>query len=195
MNLLVDDIDNVVSQRINLEKFRTDFRISILFELLMQDPNIKKEDKILKTLVLFYTEPKYVTEIGLHTAIDNALWFYRCGKEEENDDNNEENDEKKVKQIYSFEFDDKYIYAAFLDQYNINLQQIEYLHWWEFKAMFDGLKEENQIVKIMGYRATDLSKIKDKEEKKRYKKLKDLYALPDMRSDEEKEADFAESLW
>ena len=36
---------------------------------------------------------------------------------------------------------------------------------------------------------------KDKEEKARYKKLKRLYNLSDMRTEEEKEADFAEELW
>ena len=65
------------------------------------------------------------------------------------------------------------------------------MHWWKFKAMFNGLKSDNKIVEIMGYRAIDLSKIKDKEEKKRYKELKRIYALPDMRSQEQKESDFA----
>ena len=47
----------------------------------------------------------------------------------------------------------------------------------------------------MGYRALDISKIKDKQEKKRYKYLQEIYKLPDMRSEEEKEEDFAEALW
>ena len=197
MNILVDDINKVVFEKTKLKEFRTNFRISILFELLMQDPSVEKEDKALQSLMLFYPNPQIINQIGLQKAIDNILWFYRCGKEE-NTQSNEENEEgeiKKIKQIYSFEFDDKYIYSAFLDQYNINLQTIEYLHWWEFKAMFNGLKDDNEIVKIMGYRAIDLSKIKDKDEKKRYTKLKQQYALPDMRSEEEKEQDFAESLW
>ena len=46
----------------------------------------------------------------------------------------------------------------------------------------------------MGYRAMDLTKIKDKDMKKYYKKLKKLYALPDMRTEEEKENDFAEAF-
>ncbi len=47
----------------------------------------------------------------------------------------------------------------------------------------------------MGYRAMDLSKIKDKEMKKHYKQLQEDNKLPDMRSEEEKEEDFAEALW
>ena len=33
------------------------------------------------------------------------------------------------------------------------------------------------------------------EKKARYKKLKKLYALPDMRTQEEKEADFGKAFW
>ena len=81
-----------------------------------------------------------------------------------------------------------------MQQYGIDLQDIEYLHWWKFKALFNGLAENTQFVKIMGYRAMDISKIKDKKEKKRYRELQRLYALPDMRTEEEKEYDFAEAF-
>ena len=47
----------------------------------------------------------------------------------------------------------------------------------------------------MGYRAIDLGKIKDKEEKARYKKLKKIYKLPDMRTEAQKEADFGSAFW
>ncbi|MEG0309200.1 MAG: Gp15 family bacteriophage protein [Clostridium sp.] len=60
---------------------------------------------------------------------------------------------KSATQIYSFEYDDDYLYSAFLDQYGVDLQDVEYLHWWKFKSMFKALKEDNEIVKIMGYRA------------------------------------------
>ena len=65
----------------------------------------------------------------------------------------------------------------------------------KFKALFNDLNENIQFSKIMSYRAMDLSKIKDKDMKKQYRKLKTLYALPDMRSEEEKESDFADELW
>ena len=113
-------------------------------------------------------------------------------KEEKNIENKQKNNKKK---IYSYEHDADLIYTAFLDQYKLDLNDIEYLHWFKFKAMFEGLKSENKICEIMGYRAVDISKIKDKEEKKRYKKLQREYALPDDRTEEEKERDFADALW
>lgn len=188
-NLLLDKLPQFTSSGL---KIRTDFRESIKFELLMQDKNIKKEDKIVLALRLYFYDTTKIKNIK--KAIDDILWFYRCG-EEIKEETGQENNEEKIKQIYSYEFDDKYIYSAFLEQYNIDLNSIKYLHWWKFKALFNGLNEKTKIVKIMGYRAMNISKIKNKEMKKHYEEMKKIYALPDMRNEEEKEADFAESLW
>ncbi len=160
---------------------------------MMQDHKYSKEQKIIQALQLYYPNPSQLQDVT--KAIDDIIWFYQCGKELANSNKKGSNGNNKNKQIYSYEFDDFYIYAAFKGQYNIDLQDIEYLHWWKFKAMFDCLKDDTKIVEIMGYRSVDLRKVKDKEERERYKKLKVLYKLPDMRSEEEKEADFASELW
>lgn len=191
MNLLLDDLDKIVKMRIK-EDFNTNFKNSILFELLMQESDLSNEAKIYQTLKIYYPNINQITDVN--KAIDNILWFYKCGKEEEEKKTSQIATRENTKRIYSYEFDSELIYSAFKDQYNIDLQDIKYLHWWKFKAMFDALKDDNKIVEIMGYRAINLSKIKDKEMKKYYKKMQKLYALPDMRSEEEKENDFAEAF-
>lgn len=192
MNLLVDDLQLQLQNRLGGIGFNSDFRISIMFELLMQDNRYTKEQKIFQAIKLYYPNLKQIE--NCEKAIDDLLWFYRCGKELANSNKNVGNGNQN-KQIYSYEFDDYYIYGAFMQQYKIDLQDIEYLHWWKFKAMFDCLSDDTKFVEIMGYRAVDLRKIKDKQEKERYKKLKEAYKLPDMRSEAEKEADFANALW
>lgn len=152
----------------------------------MQDRQIEEKDKIPLALNLYY----YDLPEDIEKAIEEMLWFYRCGKEEKKTSQKKE----EINQIYSYEFDSDYIYSAFKSQYNIDLNSIKHLHWWKFQAMFKALKDDNKIVEIMSYRATDLGKIKDKDEKAKYKKLKKLYALPDMRTPEEKEADFASAF-
>lgn len=191
MNLLVDNIDDIIKSKIKSD-FNTDFRVSILFELLMQDNSLSNKAKLSQAINLYYPNISQVNNV--EKAINDIIWFYECGKEEK-ETSQKNKEEKEIKQIYSYEFDDELIYDAYKDQYGINLQRIPYLHWWEFKAMFKGLKEDNKIVQIMGYRAMDLSKIKDKEEKKYYKALKKQYALPDMRTDKQKEADFGKAFW
>lgn len=190
MSIIIDNLSDILKNRMGNIEFNTDFRISMLFEMLMQDKNINKKNKIIQAIKLYYPDVEQITDID--KAIENILWFYRCGRELIS--SNKKSDDSKIKQIYSYEFDDNYIYSAFLQQYNIDLQD-EYLHWWKFKAMFDGLSKDTKIVEIMGYRAIDLKTIKDKEERKRIKKLKDVYKLPDMRTKEQKEVDFGRAFW
>ena len=190
INLLLDNIDEVVKDRIKIN-FDTNFRIGIAFEIMMQNPKYSIQAKTYQALKLFYPEINKIKDIK--KAIDDIIWFYSCGKSEEK--TSQKNRKGKNKQIYSYEFDNDLIYSAFKNQYNVDLEEIEYLHWWKFKAMFNGLKSDNRIVEIMGYRAMELSKIKDKDMKKHYKQLQEEYKLPDMRSEEEKEEDFAEALW
>lgn len=181
-NILLDRLPEITP---NGFKIKTDFRQAIKFELLMQDNKIDEKDKILLALNLFYEKPEDIKK-----QVDDLLWFYMCGKEEKTNKVEKENG----KQIYSFEYDAGYIFSAFLEIYGIDLNTTD-LHWWKFKAMFDSLSEKTRFVEIMGYRAIDLSKIEDKKEIKRYKKLKEIYQLPDMRTAEEKEAAFSEALW
>ncbi len=129
---------------------------------------------------------------NIKKAIEQMLWFYRCGKDVSSSKGNGKS--KGVTQIYSFEYDDDYIYSAFLDQYNIDLQDIEYLHWWKFKAMFKSLKDDNMIVKIMGYRSMDLSKVKDKEQKAYYKRMQKLYEIPISKNEQNKLDDITIAL-
>jgi hypothetical protein len=188
-NLLLDRLPHYTNSGL---KLRTDFRESIKFELLMQDTNLDVKTKVIQALKLYYYDISKIENIK--EAIEDILWFYACGRKKQKVDENK-NEEKNNKQIYSYEFDDEYIYSAFLEQYKIDLNSIKYLHWWKFKALLNSLNENTQFVKIMGYRSIDLSKIKDKDMKANYKKLKKQYALPDMRTTEQKEADFGKAFW
>lgn len=191
MNILVDKLPTEYKGL----KVNTNFRSFILFELLMQDRDFSNEEKISLALNLFFENEEFKTTNEVKKAIDGILWIYSLGKSEENNTSKNEVKEKKQKNIYSYEHDANLIYSAFLSQYNIDLNEIDYLHWWKFKSLFEGLNDENRICEIMGYRATDLSKIKDKDKKEYYKKLKIKHALPDNRTEEEKEQDFANALW
>lgn len=153
----------------------TDFRAGIQFEQLMR----KEKPDWDVTLRLYYPErcPK-----NLEAALEQILWFYRCGKEEQTGSG-----AGAKARAYDLEHDFSYIYAAFLEQYRIDLYDIEHLHWWKFKALFEGLTGECEICKIMEYRTMDLKGM-DKERKKFYQKMKRLYALP-TRTKEEKVRD------
>ena len=163
----------------------TDFRVSILFELMMEDASVPEEQKAIKAVKLFYPELPPV-EL-LHEAVKALLWFYQAGKEQktpkrrvnaEGEETDETAEDDYVERIYSFEYDDDYIYSAFLSQYRIDLQDIEYLHWWKFRAMFRALDEDCQFCKIMSYRSIKINNDMTKSQKAFYRRMKSVHALP-----------------
>ena len=184
MNILLDKLPSEYEGL----KIETNFRSFVLFELLMQDNKVSKEDKIALAIKIFYKE----TPKDIEKAIDGILWFYCRGNIDREIGKGEKN---KKERIYSYEHDANAIYSAFWHDYRLDLNEIDYLHWWKFKSLFEGLNDENRICEIMGYRSINLSEIKDKDQKDKYRKLKKKYALPDERTEEEKERDFAEALW
>lgn len=200
MNMLLDKLPLTLEIEGVEYEINSDFRTSIKFELLMEDSVLEFDEKIIQALKLYYPRvPKIVNDIvmidkyiPIGPAIDKILWFYRCGKDIRAVEG--KGTGKSVSQIYSFEYDDDYIFSAFLDQYRINLQSIEYLHWWEFKAMFKALKEDNEIVKIMGYRSMNTNQIKDKEQREYYNKMKKIYEIPKPKDEIEKNNAIKEAL-
>lgn len=156
----------------------SDFRTSISFEILMGQPFEREEERIVEALKLYYGDR---IPANIEQALDRIVWFY-CGGEEEHSNRG------STKRCYSFEHDDKYIYAAFMDQYKIDLQKVSYMHWWDFRSLFMGLKEGSRFVEIMGYRTIKIDNKMPKEQKEFYKRMQRIFALP-ISEEEQKELD------
>ena len=148
---------------------KTDFRIFAEYEEEMQDRNEENRKKaIAKVLRRFY--PAFLEIIKnnlLEEAIDKFIWFYECGRKNYHKVKNSKGNKRE--EIYSFEYDDEYIYSAFLEKYRIDLSK-SYVHWWKFQALLKGLGE-CEFTKIKGYRCYNG---KDKE----MLEIKEYWALP-----------------
>lgn len=196
-NLLIDLLPTSLTVCGAEKQINSDFRIALLFESLMDDPEISNEDKIIQAVELFFVDLPETKE-ELAESIEQLLWFYRCGKEpnEYMKRKAEKKKDSNVKEprIYDINYDDDYIYAAFMQQYRINLNQIEYMHWWEFRALFKALTNETEFVKIMEYRGMDISKELTPEQKAHYKKMKSIYALPRPKEEQERQRSIEEAL-
>ena len=117
---------------------KTDFRIFAEYEEEMQDRNEENRKKaIAKVLRRFY--PAFLEIIKnnlLEEAIDKFIWFYECGRK--NYHKVKSGKGTKREEIYSFNYDDEYIYSAFYEKYRIDLSK-SYVHWWKFQALLKGL--------------------------------------------------------
>ncbi len=188
MNLLTDALPEAVTVAGTVYPIRTDFRVSVEFELLAQDPAVQEKDKVLRALDLYYPQiPK-----DIQVACGQLIWFYRCGKQEAQDGDGEDSGDGR--KVYDFEHDADYIYAAFLEQYGIDLTKAKHLHWWKFRAMFRGLDDNCEFVKIMGYRGMKIPSKMPKEQKAFYRRMKRIYALPLPEKEQQKNDAITEAL-
>ncbi len=187
-NILTDSLPETVIVDGREFPIESDFRAGIQFELTILDKKMTDKEKFKKVMEVFYgnTPPHNKSE-----ALKAIIGFYKCQfsseehKPEEKTDEEEKTEQKPPKRIYDFKYDDGYIYAAFLQQYGIDLTEAR-LHWWRFMALFKALTEDTLFVKIMGYRSADTSKIKNRTDRERIMRLKQVYALPLELSHEEK---------
>lgn len=180
MNLLIDALPKKIWIDDKEYPFRWDFRVGILYELLMLDEDVEGAEKPLLALRLFYPEiPK-----NWKMALEGIQWFYRSGEAEGK--SHQKRKHRKQERIYSFEHDASYIYSAFLEQYGMDLTKEKQLHWWKFRALFQGLREDITFCKVMGYRSMEITESMGKEQKEFYRKMKALYRLPSSKGEEEK---------
>lgn len=188
LNLIIDELPNSVSVDGADYYINTDFRIGIMFEQLMLDNSVNQDDKLFHALHLYFGD--YIPR-NFPAAVDGLLWFYRCG---EDDDLVVKKAHKAAeKRFYDYDFDAPYIYAAFKEQYGVDLQDAP-LHWWKFRAMFKSLRDDTEFRKIMGYRAVQITSSMTQSQKDFYTKMKQEYALPVSRDEAQKNQDIADAL-
>lgn len=156
--------------------FSTDFRDWMRFECLMLDKDIPDTDKpLLACQMIFPKQPHEDVNAFL-------LWFYRGGNERREI----KSKAKKHDAAYSYEYDEELIYAAFMQCYRIDLCESD-MHWWKFRALFDGLSDDTKFRKVMGYRTMEIDdKVLGTENAKRYRELKKIYRLPRYLSEQQK---------
>ena len=169
INILTEKLPKSVSICGQKYPINSDFRAAMEFEILIQSDASPRRKTRGAIRIFFGGNPPPFPENAIIDAIIN---FYAGGGND-----SDERPKKNRKRIYSFAQDGDYIAAAFRSQYGIDLLTMPYMHWYEFRALFKGLEESCEIVKIMGYRAADISKIKYKPERERISRLQEIYKI------------------
>lgn len=164
----------------------TDFRVWIRLEQILLSREMAAEEKTIEMMRLCYCRK---LPPDAETAVRLLVWFYCGGK----NPRLRERERRGRGAIYDFQYDAELFYAAFLEQYGIDLIK-DGLHWWKFLALFRGISENSRLYQAMRWRAMDLSGVSDQKQKRYYRKMKQIYRLPDLRNSEEADGDLAEAL-
>jgi len=165
-------------------------KIALLIEEGMAADDQERSRLLIEELRLFYRDlPRDLT-----AATETMLEFYSFSSDSRAASKPKtKQDRLRVKMPpYSFAYDAGLIYAAFAQQYPG--RDMARLHWFEFRALMAGLTEETLFQQVVGFRTMEIPESMSKEQKKYYRRMKRLYALPDKRSAGEKDQDFAAAL-
>ena len=151
----------------------TDFRTWLKIESVLSDNDIAPDIAAMTELKLAF---RIVPPID-KKLFDFLDWFCRCGE-----------DKKELSfrssGNYSSDHDEGYIYAAFLQQYNIDLAYSE-MHWWKYQALFRGLRD-TKFNDIMSWRSAVITVDMPREQREFLENMQQLYAVPETLTDAER---------
>ena len=147
-----------------------DYRNMIQVDLILHDPDISEVEKTIAALYQLYPE----TPKDIRKAVEGLVWFYSRGAA--TGDGKDKSTHRATPKAFDFEQDANLIYAAFYATYGINLTTVDFLHWWEFLALFEGLPETTLMQRVIYWRTADVADM-PKHEKNHILKMRKLFAL------------------
>lgn len=168
MNILVDTLPTSVNVEGVDYPVNSDFRACLRSILAFEDPDIEQNEKIAILLTnLFMGNIPEDTK----AALKAATWFMNCGEERDEDDD-------IGSRVFSFDHDARFIFAAFKQTHNIDLNSAD-LHFWKFIALFMDLGQDTTFCQLASLRKRIKSGKATKEEIKAANELGDLFDLDD----------------
>lgn len=172
MNIITDALPESVELENKIYPIKTDFKVWLKFYRIMSDKNKSPAERSAAAIVCCFDSKKCKSLPDTLEKTMKLLFDFYAGTAERDSD-------KKAsvgKKVFDFNEDAEYIYAAFFQEYGIDLAKSE-MHWYRFLALFNNLSENTRLGRIIAWRSVDLSKIEDSKRRDFYRRMKALYKL------------------
>lgn len=156
----------------------SDFRNCLKIIMAYEDKNLTELEKAYILLKRLYLQ----TPTNVEKAIEKGIYFLDCAKEYRSD-----RDEPSMARVYSFNKDYSYIYSAMKQTHNVDLESINYLHWWKFVFLFMDVNKDCTFSYLVSLRDKKNKGKLDKEEKKIWGQLREIVDLDYTQEEEEKD--------
>lgn len=175
MNVLINKFPTKIKLNNDILEINTEFRDCLNIIIMFEDENLTKYEKIELMLRLLYKDTSKINQDNIEEAIKKAVLFLDGG--DTSDSNENESVDSLSQRVYSFGKDAKYIYSAIKKTHNIDLESIEYLHWWKFIYYFLDLDENCFFSQMVNLRNKKNKGKLTKEERVVYAQLEDILEL------------------
>lgn len=158
----------------------TDYRVALACFRAMYDSEITNLERgyAIQTLLL----GDEVNPLDENIITEKIKLYLRCGKEEDID----------IKEVdYDYIQDEEITRTSIRQCYHLNLNELPYLHWYEYNELISGLTNDSVINCIRELRGRDSSEINDEKNRNKLLEAQKRVALKDfhVKTDEEKELD------
>lgn len=156
INLLYEPFPDCIEADGRTYPVLTDFREWIRFFDLVSDPEIPEETKVSMMMQWLEEPPERITK----ALVDALFAFYHASMlRPDIRDTSDGGQEPPKPPVFLWSVDAKFVLGDFRRYYGVDLLTVEFMHWWEFKSLFDTLPDESCCQKRIAYRSADLSKI------------------------------------
>jgi hypothetical protein len=150
MNILIDELPKKVEIEGEEIEINTDYRNVLLYFRALRDEDLEGREKLeIATRLFFKRTPRnveeamrYINEEYIVCSETHASMTRR---------NKIKRNAEKEKVVFDIEQDGGLIYVSFMQEYGIDLRK-EKMHWYAFKALFDGLGEETVLRRVIEFR-------------------------------------------
>lgn len=167
MNILLEPLPTTAEINGVEYELNTDYRVGLEIILTFEDSELTKTEKYAVLLELLYKN----TPPDTLKALEIGIKYLNCGEEKEG--GGETSD-----RLYSFTHDARYIYTAIRQSHGIDLETVEYLHWWKFCYLFQDLREDCFFSRIIDLRSRRNRGKLTKDEREYCAQISDILDLP-----------------
>lgn len=153
---------------INGYPINTDFRIGIQISILMDDKELTERERMSILIDLLF-----VAKIPDPEELKNILHEYMTGWCMDRTPA-----EKKKLKLMDYDVDQWRIFADFMQIYHIDLNEIEYMHWWKFQALLWNMPAKlSSFMQVISIRSKKIEGKMSNKEKKAIREAQRIYAL------------------
>ena len=167
----IDDIDYEIN---------SDYKNCLKIILAYEDESLMSSEQNYIMLKRLY---KIIPE-NIEEAIEKGIKFLNCGEEKKNTITDAD------KRVYSFEKDSKFIYSAVKQTHDVDLESIEFLHWWKFVFLFMDVNKDCTFSYLISLRSKKAKGKLDEYEKKAWFSMREIVDLDYVSPEDEEEDEF-----
>lgn len=183
MNVLTDKFPTKIRIDDKVYEINADFRNCIRIIQAFEDDDLSIMDKYEILIRRLYMQiPK-----NIQLAIERGIEFLDLGKKPDLD-------RAAPRRVYSFEKDAQYIYTAIKQTHQIDLEEVDFLHWWKFVYLFSDVNADCTFSNMVSLRDKRNCGKLSKEERAIFNRSKDLLDLDYNIEPSEEENEFMRRL-